>query len=165
MWLNFFGGLLRIIILVSLVGFDLNNIMNYRLAANNIVLYGGSGLIDIVFRITGYVQMLANFYIALFGLHASFGKIDFKKMLKIFILYSPNQMATGGRLFVLYFIIFFFGSFFLGRGLSMRYKKRKWFLKKEKRAVTFVFACLILIVGLIGMSRTLEEGMFNNGEL
>lgn len=159
MWMNFFGGILRIYLMISLVGFSMDNVMNYRLAANE-MMNSGSGFVGLVFRLTAYIQMLANFYVALYGLRAGFGKLNFKSVLTIFILYAPTQLATGGRLFVLYFIIFFFGSFFLSRGLSMKIEVRKWILPEEKRAITFIFAALLTIVALIGMSRAVENGKY-----
>jgi len=159
MWVNFFGGILRIVLIISLVGFSLDNVMDYRLAANDL-MNSGLGYVGLVFRLSSYVQMLANFYVALFGLRAGFGKLNFKKILIIFILYAPTQMATGGRLFVLYFIIFFFGSFFLARGLSMSTVVRKWILPEEKRAVALMFAVLLSIVAIIGMSRAIEKGKY-----
>ena len=76
-----------------------------------------AGVVGLVFRLTAYIQMLANFYVALYGLRCGFGKLDFKKIFTLFILYAPTQLATGGRLFVLYFSIFFFGSYLLARGI------------------------------------------------
>ena len=56
-----------------------------------------------------------------------FTRFRFKQVMYMFLLYMPSQLATGGRLFVLYFIIFFFGSFFLVRGVVMsRNKSKKW---------------------------------------
>jgi oligosaccharide repeat unit polymerase len=69
-------------------------------------------------------------------------------------------MATGGRLFVLYFIIFFFGSFFLARGLSMNTVVRKWVLPEEKRAITLMFASLISLVVVIGLIRSVDNGKY-----
>ena len=159
MWVNFFGGILRIVLMLSLVGFSLDNVMNYRLAANE-MMNSGSGYVGLVFRLTAYVQMLANFYIALYGLRAGFGKLNFKSILKIFILYAPTQMATGGRLFVPYFILFLFGSFFLARGISFKFLVKEWILPKEKRHITFIFAGLLSIVSIIGMSRDINDGKF-----
>ncbi len=163
MWVNFFGGILRIFLMVSLVGFSMDNVMNYRLAANE-MMNSGSGFVGLVFRLTAYIQMLANFYVALYGLRAGFGKLNFKSILIIFILYAPTQMATGGRLFVLYFIIFLFGSFFLSRGISMKIGVRKWVFSEEKWAITFMFAFLISIVVIIGMSRAIENEIYVGGE-
>ena len=92
MWLNFFGGILRIAIMLSTVGFD--NMMDYRLAANAMMMSSSLSFAGIVFKLTAYIQMLANFYIALSGLKTGFGYLDLKKVLTIFILYAPNQMAT-----------------------------------------------------------------------
>lgn len=71
----------------------------------------------------------------------------------MFILYSPTQMATGGRLFILYFIIFFFGAFFLGRGLAIKIQHRKFFESSEKKAIIYSFIGLLGLVALIAMSR------------
>jgi|GEM_PF-6694927 len=159
MWVNFIGGVLRIVLMISLVGFSLDNVMNYRLAANE-VMNTGSGYVGLVFRLTAYIQMLANFYVALYGFRSGFGKLEFKKLLILFILYAPIQLATGGRLFVLYFIIFFFGSFLLARGISMKIIVRKWVLPEEKRAIIIMFVFLLSVVGIIGMSRSIDRGKY-----
>lgn len=163
MWINFIGGILRIVLMINHVGFSLDNVMNYRLAANE-MMNAGEGSIGLVFRLTAYIQMLANFYVALYGFRAGFGKLNFKSVLTIFILYAPTQLATGGRLFVLYFIIFFFGSFFLARGISMKIIVRKWIFPQEKRAIIIMFAVLMSIVAIIGMSRAIENGKYEKGE-
>lgn len=163
MWVNFFGGILRIFLMISLVGFSLDNVMNYRLAANE-MMNSGSGFIGLVFRSTAYIQMLANFYVALYGFRAGFGKLNFKSILILFILYAPTQMATGGRLFVLYFIIFLFGSFFLSRGISMKMEVRKWILPEEKWTITLIFVALMSLVAIIGMSRAVEHGRYVGNE-
>lgn len=152
MWLNFFGGILRIAIMLSTVGFD--NMMDYRLAANAMMMSSSLSFAGIVFKLTAYIQMLANFYIALSGLKTGFGYLDLKKVLTIFILYAPNQMATGGRLFILYFIIFFFGSFIIGRGLSLREKARHLLEPTEKKTLLLSFTGLLVLVGVIAMLRS-----------
>lgn len=105
LWLNFCGGLLRIAIMLSTIGFD--NMMDYRLAANAMMMTSSLSFAGIVFKLTAYIQMLANFYIALSGLKAGLEYLDLKKVLLLFVLYAPNQMATGGRLFILLFYFFF----------------------------------------------------------
>lgn len=153
MWVNFFGGLLRIILMVRLVGFD--NVMDYRVAANQ-MMNSGAGDIGMVFRLTAYIQMLANFYVAFYGFNAGFEELDFKNTLKIFILYAPTQMATGGRLFILYFILFFFGAFLLGRGISVKISGRKLLLSAEKNALIISFIGLLSLVSIIAMARQKE---------
>ena len=151
LWLNFFGGLLRIVIMLSTVGFD--SMMDYRLAANAMMMSSSWSFAGIVFKLTAYVQMLANFYIALSGLKTGFEYLDLKKVLTVFILYAPTQMATGGRLFILYFIIFFFGAFIIGRGLSLRSESRHLLESFEKRALIISFIGLLSFVGIIAMLR------------
>lgn len=150
MWVNFFGGLLRLILIIQMVGF--NSVMDYRLAANS-MMNSGAGAVGLVFRLTSYVQMLANFYVALYGFKTGFGTIDLKSTLKIFILYAPTQMATGGRLFILYFILFFFGSFLLGRGLSIRIEGGQLLLNSEKKVIITSFVGLLSLVSVIAIAR------------
>jgi oligosaccharide repeat unit polymerase len=153
MWLNFIGGILRIVAMVSLVGFSLDNVMDYRMAANNVMMGFGGGLIMYLFKITSYIQLLANIYVAVAGLKTGFGKLKLKHSLTLFILYAPTQMATGGRLFVLFFILFFFGSFLLGRGLALKQQTRRWLENSEKRIIVNMFAVFIVIIGVIGIIR------------
>lgn len=154
MWLNFIGGIVRIVVMVSLVGFSLDNVMDYRMAANNVMMGIGNGFVLYLFKITAYIQMLANIYVAIAGLKTGFGKIKFLPVLKLFILYAPVQFATGGRLFVFFFILFFFGSFLLGRGLSLKQQARRWLDKSEKRIIVSTFAVFVSITGVIGILRS-----------
>lgn len=153
MWLNFFGGIFRIVLMVSMVGFD--NVMDYRVAANT-MMNTGDGAIGVVFRVTSYIQMLANFYIALAGFKTGFGNLNLRQIIYLFILYSPTQLATGGRLFILYFILFFIGAFILGRGLALKYVKRTLLTSVEKRIFIIVFGLLLSLVSLIALARQTE---------
>lgn len=154
MWLNFLGGILRIILMVNVVGLD--SIMDYRVAANT-MMNTGLGPIGLVFRITSYVQMLANFYIALAGFKTGFGTLSLKQIIYLFILYTPTQLATGGRLFILYFILFFIGAFILGRGLAAKYSKRVLFSPVEKKILLFVLIMLLSLVSIIALARNKES--------
>lgn len=151
MWLNFFGGLLRIVLMINLIGF--NSVMDYRLAANA-MMNSGLGPVGLVFRITNYIQLLANFYVALDGFRTGFETIKLKKIVGLFILYAPTQMATGGRLFILYFILFFFGSFLLGRGLAVKTQGRKLLESAERRSIMYAMVGMLSLVPIIAMSRT-----------
>lgn len=161
MWVNFFGGILRIILMVSLVGLD--SVMDYRLAANE-MMNTGLGTVGLVFRITSYVQMLANFYVALAGCKAGMQTLKFKEVVFLFILYSPTQLATGGRLFILYFVLFYFGSFLLGRGLSLR-KHQSLLSRHEKKAILLAFAGMLSLVSLIALSRQSETKHANESAI
>lgn len=152
LWLNFGGGLLRIAIMLSTIDFE--NMMDYRLAANAMMMTSSLSFAGIVFKLTAYIQMLANFYIAISGLKAGLEYLDFKKVLLLFVLYAPNQMATGGRLFILYFVLFFFGAFLIGRGLSFREESRRLLENYEKRVLLLMFAGLFSLVGIIAMLRS-----------
>jgi len=150
MWLNFIGGILRMVLMVNLVGFD--NVMDYRVAANT-MMNTGLGSVGLVFRITSYIQLLANFYIALCGFKTGFETIELKKVITLFILYSPTQMATGGRLFILYFILFYIGSFLLGRGLSISINGRMLLEKTEKKVLSLLSIGLLSLIPILVMVR------------
>jgi hypothetical protein len=50
MWLNFIGGILRIVAMIQLVGFDPNNVLDYREAANGMMMGVRAGFAGAVFR-------------------------------------------------------------------------------------------------------------------
>lgn len=160
MWLNFWGGILRILVMVALVGFSFSNVIDYRLAANEMMMVGQSSFAGLVFRLTAYINMLATLYISLSGLKTGIGYLNMKETLKLFILFAPVQLATGGRLFILYFVIFYFGCFMLGRGISMFSTRRKWLLSDERRALIKMVMILSPLVVAISLSR--GEGGINN---
>ncbi|WP_195477324.1 oligosaccharide repeat unit polymerase [Bacteroides finegoldii] len=152
MWLNFYGGLLRIVAVIITFGF--NSFGDYRLAANALMMSSTFSFVGIVFRLTAYTQMLANVYLALYGLKTGFGQLDMKKMVGMFILFAPTQMATGGRLFVLYFILYFFGSFILARGLKIREDGGRLFERSERRIIVYATAFFFFVVAAIPMLRS-----------
>lgn len=162
MWLNFFGGVLRIILMINLIGFD--SVMDYRLAANE-MMNSGEGAVGFVFRITSYIQMLANFYVAFYGFKMGFETLYLKQIIGLLILYAPTQMATGGRLFILYFILFFFGSFIIGRGISCRLKKQKFIQSAEKKTIFISLVGLLSLVSIIAMARYYDSKGDNESAL
>lgn len=153
MWLNFWGGIFRIVALVSLIGFSFSNIIDYRLAANDMMMFSQGSLVGWIFRLTAYVNMLAIMYVALSGLRAGMSQLNMKDALTTFILFAPVQLATGGRLFILYFIIFYFGCFLLGRGINMQNKARKWLMGSERKAIINMMIIMLPLVVAISLSR------------
>lgn len=151
MWLNFFGGLLRIVTAVSTFGFD--SVMDYRMATNALMMAPSFTFVGVVFRITAYTQMLANFYLALYGLKTGFGQLNMREAVGMFILFAPTQMATGGRLFILYFVLYFFGTFILARGLKIREDGGRLFERSEKRVLAYAAAFFFFLVAIIPMLR------------
>lgn len=160
MWLNFFGGILRMVAMISLVGFSFSNVMDYRLAANDMMMSFEGGVVGWIFRISAYINMLAVIYIALAGLRMGMRQLKMKDTLKLFILYAPVQMATGGRLFILYFIIFYLGCFLLGRGISVQSTGRRWLLANERRTLLKMMILMMPLVVVISLSRG-EGGVKN----
>lgn len=153
MWLNFLGGILRFIAMISLVGFDFSNVIDYRVAANSMMLTSHGGFAGWVFRLTAYINMLAIMYVALSGFIAGIGMLKMKDVLYIFILYAPVQMATGGRLFILYFLIFYFGSFLMARGIAINSEHRKWLESAEKRIIINMMIIMLPMVVAISLAR------------
>lgn len=159
MWLNFFSGIIRITVLVSIIGFSFSNVIDYRLAADNLMLVGSSSFVGLVFRLSAYINMLAITYVAMSGFKAGTERLKMKNALSLFILFAPVQMATGGRLFILYFIIFYFGSFFLGRGISMHKTSKKWLLSEERRSIFSMLLIMLPLVVVISIARG-GEGIY-----
>lgn len=153
MWLNFFGGILRFIAIISLIGFSFSNIIDYRVYANSMMMSSHGNFAGWVFRLTAYINMLAIVYVAFSGFVAGIGSLRMKQVLTIFILYAPVQMATGGRLFILYFLIFYFGSFFLGRGISINKESRKWLESTERKAIINMMIIMLPMVVAISLAR------------
>lgn len=151
-WLNFIGGILRMIVMIAFVGFSFDAAIDYRVAANNVMMGHGSGLAYWIFKLTAYVQLFANLYIFLAGFKEGLGSLNQKRMIGLFILYSTPQLATGGRLFVLYFIIFYFGAFLLARGLSRMSTGRRWLAHNERNTILLMgfvmFAIIVFIANL-----------------
>lgn len=160
MWLNFFGGLLRIFAMVSLIGFSFYNVIDYRVAANSMMTYAQGGFVGWTFRLTAYVNMLAVMYVSLAGLRAGMSQLNMKDTLKMFILFAPVQLATGGRLFILIFVIFYFGCFVLGRGISLHSVSRKWLNASERRALINMMIIMAPMVVAITLVRG-EGGVAN----
>lgn len=160
MWLNFFCGILRFIAMISVIGFSFSNIIDYRVAANAMMTYTHADFTGWIFRITAYINMLAIIYVAFSGFVAGMGSLRMKQALSIFILFAPVQMATGGRLFILYFIIFYFGSFLLGRGISINTEERNWMEAVEKRAIINMMIIMLPMVAAISIARG-EGGVKN----
>lgn len=160
LWLNFFGGVLRFIAIISLIGFSFSNIIAYRVFANSMMMSSHGSFAGWVFRLTAYINMLAIMYVAFSGFVAGIGSLRMKQVLTIFILYAPVQMATGGRLFILYFIIFYFGSFLLGRGISINNEERNWLESFEKRAIINMMIIMLPMVVAISLARG-EGGVKN----
>lgn len=156
MWLNFYGGLLRIFAMVSLIGFSFYNIIDYRVAANNMMAYTQGGFVGWTFRITAYINILAIIYVSLSGLRAGMTRLSIKETLKMFVLFAPVQLATGGRLFILFFILFFFGCFVLGRGISLHTISRKWLQIGERK--TIISMMLIMMPLVIAITLVRGEG-------
>lgn len=74
--------------MLSTVGFD--NMMDYRLAANIMMMTSSLSFAGIVFKLTAYIQMFANFYISLSGLKTGFEYLDLKRCW----LYSYYMLQT-----------------------------------------------------------------------
>lgn len=112
--LFFIIGILRLIIVVNLVGFNYAAIRNLYITGRD-----SFSMFDIwLVRIGSYLMRATVFYIALLGIEAAMHGIDIKKTIKNFALFAPFQMSFGGRLFILSFFVPFFLSYFIVSFLS-----------------------------------------------
>lgn len=153
MHINFILGISRIIAMVSLYGFD--SFHDYRMA---IVSNQSTGIVSLIIRLSNYSLIFANYYIALLGFYHGRITVNKNQVLLNFLFFAPVQMSTGGRLFILCFILYYFLPFILGRTISMRVDAAKKFLSKSERIILLsILGPLIALVPIMGVLRS-EEG-------
>ncbi len=140
MYLTFAFGITRIVMFAS--SYDIDNLTDYREAFINSSLPGVLGL---VFRIGNWILLFAEVYLVLLGFYHGKSKMIFMDVVLSFLLFSPMLMSTGGRLFILYYILFYFAPFFLGRACA----NRKQFLDSSERwYFVFIVSALLAMVSI-----------------
>lgn len=108
LYLLFILGMFRLIIVLSLVGFDYSNIRLLYLTGRSSFTSFDLNLI----RVSSYVLQAAVFYVCILGVKMSMTKINLKELCICFVLFSPFQMSFGGRLFILSFFMPFLFAYF-----------------------------------------------------
>lgn len=151
MKLNCALGIARIIIFLSLFGWG--GFYEYRINAE-LGMQSISGWAAIVFRISNYILLLSNFYVAIVGLkHGIFG-LNKKEALSTFLLFIPVQLSTGGRLWILYFILYYFGAYMIGK---MYTNRNSFATKKETRFLMKFGLILCLLIAFVGILKTGDD--------
>lgn len=151
MYINFCMGIIRIIIFLSIFGW--NDMGDYRVNAEA-TMRNLSGIYGLIFRISNYILLLSNFYVCIVGLKHGAYKINYKEMAVTLICFVPVLMSTGGRLWILYIILYYFGSYLIGACLS---KRRFLIPKKDFKKIGAILSCLILSIAVIGEFRQAEN--------
>lgn len=140
MYLTFAFGIARIAMFAS--SFDIDNLTDYR---QTFIESSLSGILGWVFRIGNWILLFADVYLVLLGFYHGKTRMIFGDVVLSFVLFSPMLMSTGGRLFIVYYSLFYFVSFFLGRACA----KHKQFLdSSEKRYFIIVVSTLIVMVSV-----------------
>lgn len=158
MYINFVWGIIKAGIFISAIGWD--SVMDYRMGAE-LYMQNLSGMIGLLFHLGSYLQLFANFYLATLGLYHGLTSINSKEAIIFFILFSPPQISTGGRLFILYYILYYFGAFLIGRGLAVREYIMPLIYNFEKRLIVLAFSFLLTLVSVIAMMRS-GEGLISS---
>lgn len=135
----FFVGMIRMLIVVTTVGFDYVVMRNTYIESRATFSSFDQNLI----RVASYLSVFAQFYICLLAIECATKGINYKKLFYNFILFCPFQMSFGGRLFILSFFMPFFFSYFLtyfSLSSSIAFRKR------EKIKIK-----LIILIPLLGI--------------
>lgn len=145
-YLSFFLGVIRILIIISSFGWD--SLYDYRQNPFLIGSTGGSGLYGIVSQISSYVYVLATLFIVLLAIKHALTTINFRQMGWYFILFSAQALSIGGRMFIIDFISCYFFIFIL-----IRAGNKSFFRKREWVPFSFSIAALLSIVMILGVLR------------
>lgn len=150
LYLNCAIGIFKIIIVLQTIGIE--SLMDYRIAALSISNVGGA--ISFILRIGNYFNLLSHIYIIFLGFSHGFITWRKQEMIVGFILYSMMSIAAAGRLFILYFMLFYFVPFYVGR----YFKKRNegdvsLFQPGELKSMVISVVFVISLVGLVGQLR------------
>ena len=144
-YLSFFLGLIRILIIISSFGWD--SLYDYR---QNAFLIGaeGGGIYSIVSQISSYVYVLATLFVVLLAIKHALTSINFREMSWYFVLFSAQALSIGGRMFIIDFISCYFFVFML-----IRARNKTVFRKRELVPFSFSIAALLSIVMILGVIR------------
>lgn len=157
LYINAVLGIVKIMLILQMGG--INSFWDYRYVALSIsstTTDAGSFII----RIGNYVNLLANMYILLLGFFHGYVHWNKKEMAVDFVLYSIMTMAMGGRLFILYFILYYFGAFIVGRfSLKRESGNKSIFFKGELKTITISMALLLMLVSVIGQLRRFDTSV------
>lgn len=116
LYILFALGIFRLIIVLSLAGFNYSNIRLLYLTGRSSFSSFDLNLI----RITSYVLQAAVLYIGILGVKMSMTSINFKELCICFVLFAPFQMSFGGRLFILSFFMPFIFAYFAIKLLNIK---------------------------------------------
>lgn len=133
LYILFLLGAFRLIIVLSLVGFNYSDIRLLYLTGRSTFSSFDLNLI----RVSSYVLQAAVFYICILGVKMSMTKIDFKELFICFFLFAPFQMSFGGRLFILSFFLPFLFAYFTIKLLDT---KNFWENRTELRKLLLLVA-------------------------
>lgn len=146
--LFFIFGSIRLISVLSSVGFNYANIRDHYLGTRAMFGTFDTWLI----RICSYLSVLSIFYVSLVGYEMAIKGIKYKELITTFLLFCPFQMSFGGRLFVLSFFLPFLFSFFSVLSIARLSKK------KQKKAYRKIFLIVLLPIVLLIVFESLKMG-------
>ena len=141
LYVCFFCGIIFICVHISIGGFD--SLSDYRRLALSVKKVG---FLAIIQKISGHIQIIGTFYIALFAYKQAISGVNFKELIKVILMYSAIGIAGGGRLWLLnsilpYGIIYLWVSHNIG------------FNKKDIKKIFFLCVLAVLSFTAIGAVR------------
>lgn len=153
LYLNLFLGLLQIIFLISVAGW--NNLGDYRMAA---VTVERTGIGKIASMFSGHAMFLGIFYISLLGYKQSHTGIELKVFLRDVFMLSFTNIAIAGRAWIImtflpYFIVFFW----------QQNQQGNKFFSKDVKTLAYIFLIAISAFSVIGLLRSSDAKSDEHG--
>lgn len=157
-WIMYLSFSIGIICIVSfIIHFNISSYAEYRIT---FVTTSLPQRLAFIFRLGNWIVMFSSVYVLLLGLYHGKTTVDNKELIQNFILYSTVQMSTGGRLFILYFIIYYLSAFTLGRYSAV---EKSFLSKKELKKLFPFFVILLSLVSIMAIFRS-ENESFGDGK-
>lgn len=141
LYLFFIVGIVRLIIVLSSVGFNYSAIrilyVNTRQSFSTFDLQ--------LIRIGSYLMQISVIYVSLLGMQSAIYGLSIKRVFNCFLLFCPFQLSFGGRLFILSFFVPFLLSYFIVYALNgMKYIN----LSDRKKIRFLILTGAFLVIGV-----------------
>lgn len=146
LYVYFIVGMIRLIMVVSVVGFDYSAMRAFYLISRE------HGLDTNLIRLGSYLGPITSLYVCLLGMESAISGLSLKRIFIAFALYSPFRMSFGGRIFILSFFLSFLVSYFVIAAIENR-------KTKDKRKLLWLIATpifLIVFLQILKMGETVN---------
>lgn len=129
---------------VAMVGFSSNYLTDVRTIYNE-------GTESLLLRLGSHLSVLMIMFIILRGVYDSHFGVNTRMIILVILCGAPIGLASGGRMFLLSYLMAYLGSFFLCRS---HFSGKKLFVTlAEAKSITAIFIGLLLVFAIMGFTR------------